>query len=203
MLTLFHAPHSRSTRVVDLIHAMGIVDRVNIRIVTIPRQDGSGGRDPLNPHPEGKVPLLVHDGVEIWESAAIMLYLADLFPASEYTVPHGDPERGRFLSWMSWYAGVMEPVIIFSQMGIVHPVLDATFRGMPEITARLRRALENGPWLMGDRLTAADILIASPFLWFKDSTPDDPLIRDWVDRIANLPWQATVIDYENWHMAAA
>lgn len=203
MLTLFHAPHSRSTRVVDLIHAMGIVDRVNIRIVTIPRQDGSGGRDPLNPHPEGKVPLLVHDGVEIWESAAIMLYLADLFPASEYTVPQGDPERGRFLSWMSWYAGVMEPVIIFSQMGIAHPVLDATFRGMPEIIARLRRALENGPWLMGDRLTAADILIASPFLWFKDSTPDDPLIRDWVDRIANLPWQATVIDYENWHMAAA
>jgi glutathione S-transferase len=40
-------------------------------------------------------------------------------------------------------------------------------------------------------------------MWFKDSTPDDPLIRDWVARVADLPWQATVIELENWHMAAA
>ena len=203
MLTLYHAPHSRSTRVIDLIHAMGIVDRINIQIVTIPRQDGSGARDRLNPHPEGKVPLLVHNGVEIWESAAIMLYLADLFPASEYTVPPGDPARGRFLSWMTWYAGVMEPVILMSHIGLEDPVLHATFRGMPEMAARLRKALEEGPWLMGDRLTAADLLVSSPFLWFKDATPNDPLIRDWVDRVANLPWQSTVIELENWHMAPA
>lgn len=203
MLTLYHAPHSRSTRILDLIHAMGIAERVNVRIVSVPRQDGTGGRDPLNPHPEGKVPLLDHDGVLIWESAAIMLYLADLFPAAEYTVPEGDPERGRFLAWMFWYAGVMEPVIVQGVAGLDHPVLHTTYRGMAEVTDRLRNALEDGPWLMGDRLTAADLLISSPFMWFKDSTPDDPLIRDWVDRIASLPWQATVIELENWHMAAA
>ncbi|MBY9067922.1 glutathione S-transferase family protein [Hyphomonas sp. WL0036] len=203
MLILYHSPHSRSTRILDLIYAMGIADRVTIRIVSIPRQDGSGGRDPLNPHPEGKVPLLIHDGVEIWESAAIMLYLADLFPAAEYTVPAGDPERGRFLSWMTWYAGVMEPVILHAYAGIDHPLLHATYRGMPELTDRLCRALERGPWLMGDRLTAADILCASPFFWFKESTPDDPLIHDWLARLADLPWQATVMELENWHMAAA
>ena len=203
MLTLYHSPHSRSTRIIGLLHAMGILDRVTVRIVSIPRQDGTGGRDPLNPHPEGKVPVLMHDGVEIWESAAIMLYLTDLFPASEFGVSVGDPQRGRFLSWLSWYGGVMEPVIVFSHMGLEDPVLHATFRGMPEIFARIRKALEQGPWLMGDRLTAADLLVASPFLWFKDATPDDPLIRDWVDRVANLPWQGAVMDYETWHMATA
>lgn len=203
MLTLYHSPHSRSTRIIGLLHAMDIMDRVKVQIVSIPRQDGSGKRDPLNPHPEGKVPLLVHEGVEIWESSAIMLYLTDLFPEAGLGVPHGDPRRGRYLSWLSWYGGVMEPVILTSHMGIEHPALDATFRGVPEMTARLSNALEQGPWLMGDQMTAADLLVASPFLWFTESLPDDLAIREWVGRIANLPWQEQVAEYETWHMSAA
>lgn len=203
MITLYHSPQSRSTRIIGLLMAMGVLDRVNVRIVSIPRQDGSGGRDPVNPHPEGKVPLLVHDGVEIWESTAIMLYLTDLFPASEFGVRADDPQRGRFLAWLSWYGAVVEPVVIFSHMGLEDPVLQATFRGMPEIVARLRTALAEGPWLMGERLTAADLLLASPFLWFPEATPQDSLIRDWVDRVANLPWQGALMEYEASHMAPA
>ncbi|WP_163473498.1 glutathione S-transferase N-terminal domain-containing protein, partial [Klebsiella michiganensis] len=80
MLTLFHSPNSRSTRIVALLKELDALDRVRIEIVTIPRRDGSGGRDPRNPHPDGKVPLLVEDGVQIWESSAIVQHLADLFP---------------------------------------------------------------------------------------------------------------------------
>lgn len=80
MLTLFHAPQSRSSRIVTLIDEMGIADKVDTRIVTIPRRDGSGGRDPANPHPEGKVPALLHDGTLITESPAVIQYLTGLFP---------------------------------------------------------------------------------------------------------------------------
>ena len=52
MLTLFHAPHSRSSAIVTLIDEMGIGDRVDIVEVTIARMDGSGRRDSANPHPE-------------------------------------------------------------------------------------------------------------------------------------------------------
>lgn len=62
MLTLYHAPDSRSDTIVTLVRLMGIGDKVDIVEVTIPRQDGSGGRDPKNPHPEGKVPYLVDGG---------------------------------------------------------------------------------------------------------------------------------------------
>ena len=62
MLTLIHSPQSRSTTILSLIEEMGIQDRIETREVTIPRMDGSGRRDPANPHPEGKVPALVHDG---------------------------------------------------------------------------------------------------------------------------------------------
>lgn len=54
MLTLFHAPQSRSSRIVTLIDEMGIGDKIEIKHVSIPRQDGSGQRDPANPQPEGK-----------------------------------------------------------------------------------------------------------------------------------------------------
>ncbi len=59
MPTLYHAPDNRSDSIVTLTRLMGIRDRLDIVAVTIPRQDGSGARDPKNPHPEGKVPYLV------------------------------------------------------------------------------------------------------------------------------------------------
>ncbi|MCY0152754.1 glutathione S-transferase [Hoeflea alexandrii] len=79
MLTLYHSPQTRSSRIIRLLIELGVLDQVDVRIVTVTRQDGSGGADPSNPHPEGKVPLLVHDGVELWESNAIIVYLTDLF----------------------------------------------------------------------------------------------------------------------------
>ncbi len=51
-----------------------------IAYVEIPRADGTGAPRSTQPHPDKKVPALVHDGALITESAAIMLYLTDLFP---------------------------------------------------------------------------------------------------------------------------
>ena len=50
MLTLFHAPQSRSSTIVTLIDEMGIQDRVQTRLIDIKRFDGTGQRDPANPH---------------------------------------------------------------------------------------------------------------------------------------------------------
>jgi glutathione S-transferase len=188
MLALYHAPMSRSTRITALIDELGAEADVEIRPVTIPRQDGSGGRDPANPHPEGKVPLLVHDGAVIWESPAIILYLTDLFPAAGLGPLPGDPLRGPYLSWLAYYGDVVEPVMILENVvRIDHPVLTTTFRGMAEVTDRLAQALEKGPYLLGARYTAADLLLHSPFAWFRDATPDVPVIRDWVARCMDRP----------------
>ena len=55
MPTLYHAPNSRSTSILVLIEEMGIADQIDVIDVTVSRQDGSGGPDPRNPHPEKKV----------------------------------------------------------------------------------------------------------------------------------------------------
>ena len=187
MLTLYHAPRSRSSRIVTLIDEMGIADKITLRPVTICRFDGSGAVDAANPHPEGKVPLLDHDGTLISETPAIILYLTSLFPDSGLAPRADDPRHGAYLTWLFWYAAVMEPALIVAHTGLDHPAFTATWRGPAEIAARLRKALQSGPWILGDRYSAADLLLHSPYAWFTEATPDDPLIRDWVARCQARP----------------
>ena len=186
MLTLFHSPQSRSSAILALVYEMGIEDWIDVRQVTIPRMDGTGARDPANPHPEGKVPALVHDGHVITERGAIILHLTAMFP-SAMAPAVGTPEWGAYLTWLTWYQGVLEPAMIFEATGVTHPWLDLTFRDHKTAVRRLRAALERGPWLMGDAYSAADLLVHSPYAWFKDAMPDDPLIRDWVARCMARP----------------
>ncbi|NDV52342.1 MULTISPECIES: glutathione S-transferase family protein [unclassified Salipiger] len=196
MLTLYHAPRSRSTRIVQLIRDMSIEEDVDLRIVQIPRQDGSGGRDPDNPHPEGKVPTLVHDGALIRESNAVMLYLTDLYPESPMGRPVGHPSRGAYLSWLAWYGNVFEPVYVLQVAGVSHPITQVTFRDVPEAVARLSEALAEKDWLVDDQISAADLLVASTYGWFHDLVPDDPRIKDWVARCLSRPAVTSVIEEE-------
>ncbi len=197
MFTLFHAPHSRSSRVVRLLIELGAVETTDIRITSITRNDGTVGPGEQSPHPEGKVPVLVHDGVTIWESNAILLYLTDLFPKARMGLPPGDPQRGRFLSWLAWYGNVVEPVMVFGAAELAHPVLDVTFRGMPEIVARLSSALSQAPFLMGERFTTADLLLVSPFTWFPETTPDDAAIRSWIQRCEARPSARRAAEFDD------
>lgn len=199
MLTLFHSPFSRSTRVVALLHELGALDAVRIEIVTIERLDGSGDPDARNPHPERKVPYLVHDGVPVWGSSAIMLHLAELFPKPGFTVPPGDPRRGAYLSWFAWYAGVMEPVMTIEAAGVSHPALAATFRGGAEMRARLAAALDGRPYLLGADFTLADLLLHSPFAFF--GKPGVPAIDAWVDRCRARPGAAYAAAFDASHRA--
>src|SRR5262245_47420079 len=116
MLTLYHAPRSRSSRIVWLLEELGA--DYELKIVTIPRQDGSGAPDAANPHPDKKVPTLVHDGALVTESIAVIQYLTDLFPQAKLAPAIGDAKRGEYLTWLAYYAGVIEPVVHFQFLGL-------------------------------------------------------------------------------------
>ena len=192
MLTLFHSPQSRSSAIVTLIEEMGIQDWVEVCEVTIPRIDGSGGRDPANPHPEGKVPALVHDGQVITERAAIILHLTSLFPDSGMAPAVGTPEWGVFAAWLAWYQGVLEPTFIMEVAEVTHPWMTAALRDHKTAVDRLRAALDKGPWLMGDSFSAADLLCHAPYAWFTEAMPEDPVVRDWIARCMARPARAKV-----------
>lgn len=200
MLTLYHCPRSRSSRIIRLIHELDVWSEIDIRIVDVTHNDGSGARDPKNPHPEGKVPLLVHDGVQIWESNAIILYLTDLFPNAGMGPVAGNPQRGRYLSWLAWYGNVVEPVMAIGAAKVSHPIFDVTFRGMPEMTARLTDALEGASFLIGDTFTAADLLLVSPFTYFPEAASDHPAIKAWIERCETQPSAQQTVEFDERHL---
>lgn len=186
MLTLYHSPQSRSSRIIWLLEETGA--DYEIEYVTIPRMDGSGGPDPKNPHPDKKVPLLVHDGVHIWESVAIAQYVADLYPEAGLAPHLHEKERGPYLSWLAYYAGVIEPVINFNFLGLAdREGLIRTFRGRKEVDARVLNALKAHDYIAGDTFTAADIIIASIGQWSRDMLPDDPVVDAYLERCNARP----------------
>lgn len=186
-IEVFHAPQSRASTIVQLLDELDALDRVALHAVTIARQDGSGGADAANPHPEGKVPCLRHDGVVMTETNGIALYLTDLFPENGVGYAPGEARRGPYLSWLAWYGNVVEPVVHFHLLGLDHPVLTRTFRDWPAACARIEAQLQATPWLAGDRFTAADMLIAPIFQLFPQLVPESGPIPDWVARQADRP----------------
>lgn len=56
----------------------------------------------LKLNPNGKVPLLVHDGTPLWESAAITMYLGELFGVEKGLYPAPGPKRGEAMKWIVW-----------------------------------------------------------------------------------------------------
>lgn len=186
MPILYHAPMTRSSGVVALVHELGATD-IEIREVTIARPQGKDGPDPANPHPEKKVPYLVDGDEHLRERAAIFAYLTDRYPGAGLGPLPGEAGRGAYLSWLAYYQGVIETVLILRFSGVESPAIYESLRDVDTMLATLDRALEQGPWLMGERYSAADILCASPFFWFDGLARDYPRVEAWVKRCGAKP----------------
>jgi glutathione S-transferase len=159
MLKLYHSPGSNSSRILWLLEELGA--ECEVIAVTYPQDDGSQA-DPRNPHPHGFTPALEHDGQLVTETAAIALYLTDMFPNSELGVPTGHPLRGAYLTWLFYQVGLTEPLVYMK----AHKLL-AQAPSMAGLNTAMMQHIEHtlarGPYLLGERFTAADILFMSLF----------------------------------------
>jgi glutathione S-transferase len=187
MLTLYHAPRSRSFRILWLLEELGIPYK--LKIVTIRRSDGSGARDPQNPHPHGKVPALVHDGALAYETSAIALYLTDAVPGAGLGPKVGDPGRAAYLSWLAYYGGVIEPSLTAKFLKIAH--IYGTFGWAPfdEVLDHISKTLSASPYVLGESFSAADIVIGGsmPILMNAGLIPDTEPFKSYVARIQARP----------------
>jgi glutathione S-transferase len=186
MLTLFHAPRSRSSRIIWLLEELGA--KYELKITDIPRQDGTGAPDAANPHPDKKVPALVDDGVLITESIAIVQYLTDKFPAAGIGPKISDAKRGPYLTWLGYYAGVIEPVVNLEFAGLGDSaVMQRTFRDRAAMNRRVLEALDPGPYILGEQFSGADILIASMGQFVRAMLPAGPLVDAYLERCNARP----------------
>lgn len=178
MLCLYHAPGSFSMRILWLLEELEADYR--IERVRYPQADGSGA-DPRNPHPHGYTPALDHDGAVVTESGAIALYLTDLHPRSPIGAPVGDPLRSRYLTWLFYQVGLTEPLVYMKGHGLL--AQDASMTGLDAAMMRhLEATLSAGPYLLGDRFTAADILYMSLFEQARPLLGDSPVLDAYLAR---------------------
>ncbi|MGO9932300.1 MAG: glutathione S-transferase family protein [Steroidobacteraceae bacterium] len=159
MLTLFHAPASPSSRVVWLLEELHAEYR--LEIVSYPKDDGSN-TDPRNPHPHGYTPALEHDGTLVTETGAITLYLTDLFPRSSVGIPLGDPLRARYVTWLFYQVGLTEPLLFMKGTKVLEANA-AMSRLYEAMMSHIEKTLARGPYILGERFTAVDILYMSLF----------------------------------------
>ena len=184
MLKLYHSPQTRSSRIIWLLEEIG--QPYDIEYVTIRRGDGSGAPDPKNPNPDGRVPTLEHDGRLVSESAAICLYLSDAFPAAGLGPAAGDAARADYLTWLFFYAGEFEPALINKWTGRVDSDEQAR-RSYDLMVRRFEGALSRGPYMLGERFSAADVLYGSVVQWGAQMLPKRDSFDAYLARLQQRP----------------
>jgi glutathione S-transferase len=187
-LTLYHAAPSRSSIARWMLEEIG--EPYEIELLHLSEGDQQKP-DYLAINPMGKVPALRHGDVVITESAAICTYLADAFPKAGLNVPIGDPRRGIYLKWLFFGPGCVEPAMIDRAA----PRKEEARRGMlgygdfDTVMNVVAKAVEKGPWLLGEQFTTADVVIGSNirFGMMCKLIPERKEFSDYAARIAARP----------------
>ena len=143
-------------------------------------------------NPTGKVPALIDSDFLIWESAAIMEYLNDLYPEKQmYPADLKDRARARALS-MEMHAGFgqMREFLSFNIRNNFKDFdLSPAMVDITRVKAIWTEALtkSKGPFLFGD-FSIVDAMYAPVVGRFKSyGVPVDGLIKGYCDSIMNLP----------------
>lgn len=157
-ITLYFAPASRAFTPRWLLEELGLP--YEVKTIDI-RNGGQQSPDYLRINPMGKVPALTDGAVTVSENPAICIYLADRYSLSAMAPALDDPRRGPYLRWMVFSTAVFEPVIYFDDDN--NPVA-ASGRGWGDrkrVLQSLDDTLRNGPWLLGEQFSAADVMLGS------------------------------------------
>jgi glutathione S-transferase len=167
----------------------------------IPAGGSFGGLDApafraMNPH--GRVPVIQDNDTVLWESHAILRYLAARH--SEGDLWARDPaDRARVDGWMDWSQTSLQPDFLNGVFWGYYRTLEAQ-RDWPAIRRSLDRCaahfrlldgmLADRPFLTGDRLSLADIPIGTSLYRYFEldlNRPDLPNVAAWYRRLQQRP----------------
>jgi glutathione S-transferase len=134
--------------------------------------------------PMGKVPALVDGEVEMSESAAICLYLADRYASGSLAPAIDDPRRGKFLYWLMYTPAVVEPAMAEKASGAETHRGRSGWGDFDLMIETWEAGLGDQDWIMGAQLTAADVMLGSSaiFLRMFDMLPESPALDAYADR---------------------
>lgn len=186
-IIFYHNPQSRAATVRWMLEELGApftMEALNL-------QKGDHKKpEYLAVNPMGKVPAIKHKGAVITETAAICCYLADEFPQAGLAPAIGDPQRGPYLRWMFFAPACMEPAVwdkaLQRSPGKQSMIGYGDFDAVMDVAAQ---AVAQGPFVLGERFSAADVVFGSMVLWgmmFK-LMPERPEFTAYAARLMARP----------------
>lgn len=186
-ITFYHAPNSRSGGTRALLEELGAdyeLHALNFK------KNETRSAEYLAVNPMGKVPAIRDGDALITEQVAIYIYLADRLPDAKLAPPIGDPLRGPYLRWIAYYGSCFEPALIDQSMKREPAAPSSSPYGdFDTMLKTLTDQLERGPYMLGERFSAADVLWGTALNWTTNFglVPESPVIRAYIDRIAQRP----------------
>jgi glutathione S-transferase len=186
-VTLFHSPQSRSGGALALLEELGADYELHVLNL---RPGDQRKPEYLAVNPMGKVPAIVHDGVVVSEQGAVYAYLADLHPEAGLAPAIGDRLRGPYLRWLFFYGSSFEPALVDRALKREPaPPSTCPYGDYETMLKTLTDQLAHGPFLLGERFTAADVLWGSALRWttmFK-LVPESPVTAGYIARVTARP----------------
>ncbi|KAL9613568.1 MAG: hypothetical protein Q9167_001901 [Letrouitia subvulpina] len=146
--------------------------------------------------PNGRVPAIVHNGVPIWESAAITMYLGETFGGDKSLYPPPSPARGEAMKWIVWtnltlaVPGKQLGIAMRAEGGADAPAEEKARKEIAEGLQVLDGALKGKEFLLGDQYTLADTHMWSFVLWLtmmKVGLEEYVEVGGWMKRVGGRP----------------
>jgi glutathione S-transferase len=187
MMQLYWAPRSRSFTGLWLMEETGQpYERVLTDISTGAQKTPAY----LAINPMGKVPALRDGDATMAEAAAICAYVAERYPQASLAPPPGDPLRAKYLQWLFFAPSCIEPAMVQVATKIEMNPVAAGWGDVQRVYDVLDAALARGPWILGEKFSAADIVIGTGLNFavrqFK-MVPSRPSFDAYIARCAERP----------------
>ena len=169
-MKLFYVPQTRASRPRWMLEELGEPHE----LVRLDRAKGENLAPAyLAINPTGMVPALVDGAVTIFESAAIVLYLADKFEGRGLCPPVGSEARARYYQWAFYAMTTLEsPVAEVSAHAATRPEAERVPALAEQGRAAFQRAAKSAeeqlaktPFILGDTFSAADVLLTGTLAW--------------------------------------
>jgi glutathione S-transferase len=152
----------------------------------------------LTLNPMGKVPAIVHRGVVITEAAAICAYLADAFPVAKLAPLPSEPARGTYFRWLFFAAACIEQAGTDKQNPRTVDVRASAlgYGTYEDVMNGIESAITPGPYILGDRFSAADVYFGSQLVWglMIKSIEPRPAFAEYVARLSKRPAYARFME---------
>jgi glutathione S-transferase len=163
-VVLYSSPMSRGRIVHWMLEEAGAPYRYEVINLETADQKKPGY---LAVNPMGKVPAIVHRGTVVTECGAICSYLADAYPGSGLAPAVNSPMRGTYYRWMFFGACCVEPAVIdrMLQRPEASRPIALSYGSYADTVDTLEKAVGQGPFILGDTFSAADVYVGSQILF--------------------------------------